>query len=212
MAMEVTHVRFARDLKDVLDIEDDVSYYSGSVYPDSRYFTGNRRRSTHGQGNPVNPFVEGLSDFEKGWASHFLYDKLAKPHYKKLSPCSDDKPGIYNRYWQFSTAEKVIEDMNSWDRLGDDREIVTSLQINERPRGEDPALLEKYYSSLRDSYKKPLTLEVYVAFWETMIPDKEVIAILKNNVEQIQADETMVKKIQNIYPKVLKEAMELAKQ
>jgi len=210
MAMEVTHVRFARDLKEFLDIEDLDAYYSGSVYPDSRYFTGIDRKLTHGENNPVNPFIEGLSDFEKGWASHFMYDRLAKPYYLKLSPYSDDQLGFNNPFWQFSTAEKLIEDMESWQQLGEDHSIITDLRVYERPRGEDPALLEEYYEALRTSYLKHLSLDVYVEFWKSINLNEDIIKALTMNVELILSDESLVKRIHDIYPSVLKEAKLLA--
>ncbi|MFH1835317.1 MAG: hypothetical protein ABH851_03910 [Methanobacteriota archaeon] len=63
MALELTHVLFARDLKDKLNVQNEAEYYAGTVYPDSRYTTGIQRDKTHVKA-PLDPFVEGLDDFE----------------------------------------------------------------------------------------------------------------------------------------------------
>lgn len=115
MAMEFTHLRFAVDLAPNLNVGDMTAYLSGSIYPDSRYVTRIPRNLTHGPDSPHNPFASDLDDFQKGWATHLLYDEKSLQKYKDLSPWPERKIVGFGEEWIFVTAEKLIEDLVSYD-------------------------------------------------------------------------------------------------
>lgn len=165
MAMEATHVRFARDLAGTLGVTDEGAYYSGAIYPDSRYATGIPREATHdGPACPRNPFAPGLSDFEKGWATHLLYDRESGPARKEalagLVRDEDQSDG-----WAFHTALKLVEDMESVRVLGKDAAILRSVRAFKRPLGEDSSTVDRYYADMRAAYEAPCDSPTdYVAF------------------------------------------------
>ncbi|MFH1632236.1 MAG: hypothetical protein ABIA47_04470 [bacterium] len=201
MAMELTHVRFARDISERLGIKDFDQYYAGTIYPDSRYITQTKRELTHGQGSPIDPYAEGQSDFEKGWAVHYLYDKLAKPHYLDMSPWPQDELGQGNRQWRFITAVKFAEDMISFDRLGTDIKLILNLTCDP-VRGEDPELLKRYFEIQNELYSKKPTLDVYEKFWKDMNVDEEIVNGVMTLVDEVMNDEGMIKKVGLIYESV----------
>ncbi len=163
MAMEGTHIRFARDLlaQSLLSVTDLTAYYSGAVYPDSRYVTGIPRSQTHENQCPQDPFMSGLTDFEKGWATHLVYDVLASIE-KRTALAT-----IPNEYreddWAFHSAIKLVEDQQSVLLLGSDTQILQTLILTERPRNEDLEKMVQYYQNLREAYGSNGTFEDYHA-------------------------------------------------
>lgn len=149
MAMEGTHVRFARDVMKLLGVEDAKAYYSGSVYPDSRYLTKLPRTATHNEDSPDDPFAAGLSDFEKGWATHLFYDResivFKRTAFTWITKEDPDQ-------WVHFTSMKLVEDQRSVKELGADVTILRELARTECPRGEDVATMETYYADLREAY------------------------------------------------------------
>ncbi|NBS41883.1 hypothetical protein EBS80_04485 [bacterium] len=150
MAMEGTHVRFARDLAETLGVVDRRAYYSGAVYPDSRYLTGIPRTATHNGDSPDDPFAPGLTDFEKGWATHVQYDResviFKRTAFTWVTKEDPDQ-------WVHYTSMKLVEDMRSVRELGEDVTILREIAFVERPRGEDPTIMETYYADLREAYQ-----------------------------------------------------------
>ncbi|MCR4314692.1 MAG: hypothetical protein NUV84_05645 [Candidatus Uhrbacteria bacterium] len=202
MAMELTHVRFARDLKDRLGVVDEASYYAGSIYPDSRYMTKIGRNLTHAGASPQDPFVAGLSDFEKGWATHLTYDRLAHPQYVSFSPWPEEKTQQGNHVWQFISAAKVVEDLQSYQSMNRDVGMILDIQFPQRPNNEDSAVMNAYAQIQRTLYQQPPTLDHYRNFWVTLSSNTEVIDGVMKNVEEIQADARVCEKICGIYQRV----------
>ncbi len=204
MAMEGTHVRFAKDLAGRLGVLDFIAYYSGAAYPDSRYTTGIPREATHHDpGCPQDPFAAGLTDFEKGWATHLLYDHEAALIKKDvLSGIPDDLRG--DDGWAFATAVKLVEDMESVRLLGGDVNLLRSLQCVLCPLGEQIDLMERYYADLREAYDIQRAIASdYLAFsLKAGMPlsrANRMIAI----AERLAADPTIKDSILAIYPRVL---------
>jgi hypothetical protein len=163
MAMEATHVRFARDLAPRLSVTDRTTYYSGAVYPDSRYVTGIPRMATHGEGCPRDPFAPGLSDFEKGWATHLLYDERAA--LEKRTALTIIPNEFRDDDWAFATAVKLIEDMESIRQLGDEIGLIRFVTTTICPLRENPDTMESYYQDLRKAYETQADgIDGYAAF------------------------------------------------
>ncbi|MEK7102418.1 MAG: hypothetical protein AAB912_02170, partial [Patescibacteria group bacterium] len=74
MPLEATHIKFALDVQDKYSVQDVGKYLSGTIYPDSRYVTKIDRALTHGDYLLSPDFA--IDDFKRGWATHFVCDKL----------------------------------------------------------------------------------------------------------------------------------------
>lgn len=157
MAMEGTHVRFARDLAKVLGITDRAAYYAGAVYPDSRYASRIARTETHGETSPHDPFAQGLSDFERGWATHLLYDRLSsKTHQEVLGQHLPEQWKEESWNWAVHTARKLIEEIHSCEALAEEVSILREIQPFACPRGEKQEVMDMYYGQLRSAYIRPM--------------------------------------------------------
>lgn len=203
MAFEATHIRFALDLAERLKIEDIPAYLSGSIYPDSRYATGISRNITHGDKAPQDPFVKGLDDFHKGWATHLLYDELGLPKYKALSPTPKNKVEGFDDLWVFITAEKLIEDSTCFKALGKQGNLIQDIRPPDNINHEDMAALSKYYKDIQRIYSKTPTLSDYynlLTKWD--IPDKAANAVY-DLTETFQKDPSMIERINDIYQEIV---------
>jgi len=203
MAMELTHVRFARDLKERLSIEDESAYYAGTIYPDSRYMTRIDRNLTHAGSSPQDPFAGGLSDFEKGWATHLFYDHHAHLRYVQLSPWPEEKAQPGNQVWQFISAAKVVEDMQSYQAMNGDVDMMLNIDFLERPNSEDPTVMSAYAQIQRTLYQQQPTIEHYQDFWVTLSSNREVIDGVMNHVKEMLRNDNLQERIRRIYGHVL---------
>ncbi len=201
--MELTHVRFARDLKNRLSIEDEAAYYAGAIYPDSRYMTKINRNLTHAGASPQDPFAIGLSDFEKGWATHLLYDRLAHPQYVRLSPWPEEKTQQGNPVWQFISAAKVVEDIASYRAMDGDVGLILDINFLELPHDEDPAIMREYSQIQKTLYQQPPTFDHYRDFWVALSGNAQVTASVMWYAQEMLADDRMRTAIEEIYRRVL---------
>ncbi len=209
MAMELTHVRFAHDLKEVLQVQDEMAYYAGAIYPDSRYISGIDRAKTHGASSPQDPFAKELSDFEKGWATHLLYDRLGHPYYFALDSYEESEVAQGNHVWQFISAAKVVEDMLSYKKVGELAKVMFSITFPVHPNDEDLAVMKRYSAIQKDLYQQEPGLNEYRNFWLELSDDETVINPVINHTKRLFDDEEMREKIDAIYPSVLQEVMEM---
>jgi len=206
MAMELTHVRFARDLKERLSIENESAYYTGTIYPDSRYMTRIDRNLTHAGSSPQDPFAGGLSDFEKGWTTHLFYDHHAHPLYVQFSPWPEEKAQPGNQVWQFISAAKVVEDMQSYQAMNGDVDMMLNIDFSERPNSEDPTVMSAYAQIQRILYQQQPTIEHYLEFWLALSPNKQVIDGVMGYVQEMLHNDDHQERIRHIYDHVLEEA------
>ncbi len=204
MALTLTHLRFARDIMERLDIKDRASYYAGVVYPDSRYVTGIHRSQTHGDGNPVDPFAAGLTDFEKGWSAHEYYDRRAHVWYSRLSPWSEKVEAEQRKWWLYITAVKAVEDLQSFDVTGG-LGAFAPLTPPVPPRGEDHGLLTRFYRLNEELYARRPTIDDYDVMWHECRISRDLIDGLNENVRLLLRDEEKQREIAGIYPAVLEE-------
>lgn len=203
MAFEATHLRFARDLQNRLDIANQSEYLAGSVYPDSRYVTRIHRDMTHGEDAPHDPFQSSLSDFEKGWATHLLYDRLSSERMQSLRPLPGTIKG-FNDVWIHRTAEKLIEDMASFRVLGENRSLLRSVQSTTCPRNEPVERLRDYYELIQQIYHdEQMTIHAYDVMWDAFHIPPDIAARVNAAFEQIGKDVTSVREIESVYGYVL---------
>ena len=100
-------MRFARDLASLAGVVDEAAYYAGAIYPDSRYLTGVSREQTHRIDVPTFPFTNDQTDFQKGWATHLLYDDLAGARLKSFF-CVEEI-GDFDQRWMKTIAVLASE-------------------------------------------------------------------------------------------------------
>lgn len=200
MAMEATHVLFAKNLKPLLKIKNESSFFAGSIYPDSRYVTGLLREKTHGPGTPQDPFIDHLSDFEKGWATHLLYDRIAGSSLRQLLK---QNPDSSTEALITMTAMKLLEDQQSYERLKDDVIIFQTMEIPPCPLGEPKEKLETYYHSIQQLYLKRPGVEDYRHFFENFISSKEYVEQIFTEMEKLLRNIKIKKQILAIYDQVI---------
>lgn len=203
MAMEATHVRFARDLSQHLKIDDWAAYYFGVIYPDSRYVTGVDREKTHGEHCPNDPFAAGLTDFEKGWATHLYYDKTAQPLYFKVLSRPEEKIKQGSDLWQLISAVKVVEDLQGFKNLGSDKNIFLNFSAKNLLVNEDKKLMEKYFSIQKKLYRQQPELTDYRDFWLSFGGNRELLNNIMVFTQKFLADKTMCEKIENIFSTII---------
>jgi hypothetical protein len=200
MAMEATHIRFARDLATSMRVTDFVSYYSGAVYPDSRYATGVPRFATHlGASCPRDLCTSDMTDFEKGWATHLCYDRTSAAIRRETLVGIPDEWRADD--WAFATAVKLVEDMESVRALGADIALARNLVATEHPCGEDLRVMERYYADLCAAYASACDdPEDYRAFSIRMgiasVLADRMIALARN----LAADSAILRAIAGVYP------------
>lgn len=206
--MQMTHLRFALDLKQKLDIHDLTRYLSGALYPDSRYFTKVPRTVTHNEGAPTDLFAKGWTDFEKGWATHLYYDRVAGTHIDPMLgglPLATGEEG-----WFRATAIKAIEDSVSYDLLPDPLGLLQHLEASPPPRGEDPALLGAHYASLRVLYASKPTMQDYGERYEKIGMPQGFAERISLHLEDLLAGHRS--EVESIYGKVLQSVWDSSSQ
>ncbi len=179
MSFQATHLHFANQVKEIFNIQDFTRYFSGTLYPDSRYITKLERELTHNRIEPRKIFNLD-DDFVKGWQIHLWYDKLALPHLDKIALGKSAK--LLNMkdmaIWTKVSGAKLVEDFHWWEKT-DWPQILPNLKYITNPNQEDPAVLKKWYQHFIAFYKNKPNLEDYrlqAAFMG--IPKKRINLIL----------------------------------
>lgn len=209
MAFEATHVRFARDVMPLLGIQNENAYYSGAVYPDSRYVTGIPRQQTHSK----IPFRMDLSDFDKGQLTHMMYDRVVAKQYLAGTPWGNQPVLALDSAWEQLSGAKLAEDQISYDVLGEDVQILRELEIPDHPiQGEDMRALEQYYLELRKLYQQKPTMEMYYALLDVFhVPEPIAKQVILATTTCLQNTERLAS-INAIYPQGLTIATEELRQ
>ena len=201
--MEATHIRFALDLMPLLKIDDIDAYCAGAVYPDTRYVTRVDRDVTHGLACPHDPFADNLNDFERGWATHLLYDRLAGGVMKsfissELGPVTQGSPA-----WVTMMAMKVVEDLEA---IGQRPEVLMrlhGLSISKAPSDESLELLKSFHSIVSTLYQDIPTLEDYREWIVGIGAPVELAESIVIQARQISEDDAYSAKIRAIYRETL---------
>lgn len=202
MATELTHIKFAHDMcGDIVTSLSDL--YSGAVYPDSRYVTGIKRDLTHAN-CPTDPFQAGLSDFERGWASHILYDGEAKPRYLALSPYGSQEARQGDDQWCFITAAKILEDHSLAKSAPEFQNCFAQMvPPTEPPNGEPPAELQKYHQILAELYSSHPDLEGYRHLVRAFGAGEELEQKIFREIYSICDNPRLHADLLRIYPEIL---------
>ncbi|MFB6226412.1 MAG: hypothetical protein ABEJ02_03595 [Candidatus Paceibacteria bacterium] len=169
MAFSATHLKFAAHKQQGLSIENKDKYYSGTVYPDSRYVTGIAREKTHF--DELLPFEQYQDDFKLGWAVHYLCDQRQG---EVIHDVFDDlNRGDENiDWWVEFSAIKLAQDY--FDRknfeLLEHLQHLNYTEINFE--GEKESELTKFLDDIKDSYRNFTMPRTYERMLETLEIDK----------------------------------------
>ncbi len=211
MSFQATHLYFANQVKKILNIQDLTRYFSGTLYPDSRYITDVDRTKTHANAriNPVK--INNLTDdFYKGWQVHLWYDKLGLPKLFKMATGLTYKQGEMEQinYWIPVTGAKLVEDLYWWEKT-DWPKILPYLKFATNPNQENPEILQKWYQHFIVFFQNKPNLEDYRAQAEFMGIPTEKIKKIQTNAYKLYDDKSKRKRIESIMEKVKSEFINL---
>lgn len=193
MSLEATHLRFSLAIKDDLGGVDMEKYVAGTIYPDSRYMSGIERTLTHSldyfQGR------KNLTDFEKGWLSHIIGDKVFKGVMEEKFPdlvLSED----FEQRWAIITAIKIVQDIRDFASF-DIQLIIDLLDYYEIHFHEDERLVIRYNNIIRDMYKgkEKLTVEDCLGMWKKLGMNEKETIFLKKRLVELYDDERLIESI-----------------
>ncbi len=199
MALTATHLRFALEMKDALQVQHMEQYLSGSMYPDSRYFTGVRREVTHDESLFVGDILL-MDDFRKGWAMHLACDRAQGEAMKQLFPeeASLTKPG--EEGWIFRTALKVLQDIDDATQFDANRSVRMMAWYQSPFGNETSEQLERYYGLYRDLYASgEVTIDAEAKVWVEAGMDQKLIEHVKEKANRLKEDASSVERVTRLY-------------
>lgn len=168
-------------------------YVSGVVYPDTRYLSGLARRLTH----DLDYFAgrKSLTDFEKGWLSHIIGDKI----FKEVTEERFADLVLFEEFeerWPVINAIKIIQDIEDFQRF-DIQSVLHYLDYYELHFHEDERRVIEYNHVIRRLYegKQKLTVEDCLSLWEELGMEPPEIKRLKKKVIEFYEEEELVEKI-----------------
>jgi hypothetical protein len=207
MALELSHIRFALDLKEKMRVVDLKEYVSGSVYPDSRFVTGIDRKLSH----PLSDdFEHGDSDFRKGWYTHLALDLIQGNIFTGILgiPFSSIETG--NDTWVAFSAAKMIQDMNDFEKIDFDA-LKKDLVVVGLPNQESKKGVQNFYDLILGTYSKKDRMEVddYRKFWMRLGNEEELCERLSKKCIELQGDKEIADKIRGVHDRILSELEEV---
>ncbi len=213
MSFQATHLQFANQVKEILNIGDLTRYFSGTLYPDSRYITGVDRAKTHTDAR-IEPqkILDLTDDFHKGWQVHLWYDKLALHHLDQVALGRPYQPDDMSNpeIWIKVTGAKLVEDLFWW-KNADWNNILPYLKPTDNPFQENLEILQKWYQHFIDFYSQTPNLDAYPEQAKFMGIAPEKIALIQKNAHTLFDDRDKRFQIERIMDTVNKELKNLLK-
>lgn len=200
MALPATHLRFAGAVAGRYRISDPGAYFSGTLYPDSRWVTGLDREQTHSDGFLRPDFVR--DDFTLGWQVHLICDRVqADLHRSIMGDRSALSPAAR---WILFTAAKVVQDMRD-AALGRLAERLPLIIRAAAPNGEDPDGVGRYLACVRHAYRSHTTPDRsdYVRLWQAVGLDRRQIDRITVQVDRILDDPDLTDRIQGTFDRMV---------
>jgi hypothetical protein len=207
MALEATHIRFALELKEGLNVKNLDDYVVGCLYPDSRYTTRTERSLTH----PADYRLWDLSsadDFKKGWYTHLLCDDLQGDAFREKFPqLFTGEVASGNPVWIGLTAIKVLQDIDDVKQF-DIRPYLPNLDAARAPNNEDMDVLKSYYAIAKEAYSDSSRLEL--ADYEDKLArlglGKEYAARVIARAQELAADKNIMTAVRSIFAETIAKA------
>jgi len=208
MALEASHIRFALDIKERLEVRDIKKYVSGVIYPDSRYVTKIDRELTHPQELLDNHYLH-LDDFNKGCYAHLLYDKILRDYTKEtlskmfLDVESFQDPG--QELWIRLTALKILQDIDDVKKY-DISAYLPYLDHVENLNGENVDVLLRYNKYFQKMYTMPqqVSIKNYYEMWKFLGIGLDLAKKVKTQTEAYQKNSIIQEFIKTVYRQTLK--------
>lgn len=208
MALEASHIRFALDIKDKLEVTDLKKYIPGIIYPDSRYVTKIDRELTHPQELLDNHYSH-LDDFNKGCYAHLLYDKILRDYTKEtlskifLDVESFQDPG--QELWIRLTALKILQDIEDVKRY-DIKTYLPYLDYIETLNGENLDQLLEYNKYFQNMYAVPhqISVKSYYDMWKFLGIGADLAGRVKTQTEAYQKNSSIQDFIKTVYEQTVK--------
>ena len=200
MALPATHIRFAGAVANRYRITDASAYYSGTLYPDSRWVTGLTREQTHGDAVLRPDFVR--DDFTLGWQVHLICDRVQR---RLHEPLMGDLSALgLEERWTVFTAAKVVQDMRD-AALGALAERLPLLERAATPNGEDPDGVAAYLAYVRHAYRSHTAPDWadYEQLWQAVGLDREQIGRIAAQAHHIMDDAVLKGRIQATFDQMV---------
>lgn len=162
MALPATHFRFALAVAELLPVGDLSAYLAGTLYPDSRWFSGIDRSQTHLDECRQPAFAR--DDFHLGWYVHCVCDRvqrtLLQQRFSRLGKLVDEDR------WICLSIAKMIQDMQDFPHT-DIQRCLDSLDVVVAPNGEDVKKVRAYFAMIRKAYRtdRPPSPDTYHWMW-----------------------------------------------
>jgi hypothetical protein len=207
MALLGTHIRFALDNKESLNIKRLDKYLSGTIYPDSRYLSKIDRKTTHNK-KFLNKIFYKSDDFKKGWFIHLIYDQIQFKVLNDIFPdlldkFKQEKKNLSLEHWILRSNLKILQDINDISKFSI-KKYLKYLEYIETPNGEKDETIKKYNQIFIDIYKKNNpTFQDLINMWIKLGVDKKTTDQMEKQLKQINSDKTILERIPLIYPKTL---------
>lgn len=209
MSLQVTHIRFAKDLSDMLSISDLDMFISGTVYPDTRYITGIDRAKTH-DAELMRKF-HSADEFVRGMAAHYLCDELTNEIRDEWFEIEGEH--IWGGdYWITSTAMKIIQNLKDFKGLNV-HEALSHLTIISPRNGESPDLIRKFFDVLKKVYsvKQEITIEDEMKIWSILGLDNDRFHAVYEKTKEFQKNAELVQRIEDVYDESIARAKQFLK-
>jgi hypothetical protein len=213
MSFQASHLNFAQKVIDLIKPVDLIGYFSGTLYPDSRYITKVDRAKTHTEIRIEPQKILSLTDdFAKGWQVHLWYDKLALPHLDQIALDRPYQPEDTKNpeTWVKVTSAKLVEDLYWWQQT-DWPQILPYLKPTKNPYHESLTILNNWYQHFIEFYPHQPDLEAYRQQAQFMGIDQAKIELIQKNAHNLYNNRVKRRQIEQVSAQVLLQFKKLIK-
>lgn len=210
MALAITHIKFAVDLKDYYKVADFSQYISGTSYPDSRYITKVERKVTHNIEDLESINLKN-DDFRKGWHVHLLCDIVQSKAINELLPSEfNDEINEYgqdHKLWIKKTAVKNIQEINIFnDPKFNAQEYLDLLCYSHNPNGEDIVKIKESNLLIVNIFanKTKISIDEYNRFWKALGLNENLLLKINTKTNELMQNKIITDIINNdLYKKMI---------
>lgn len=204
MALEATHLCFANELKDRFCVTNKNTYFTGAIYPDSRYLTQTKRTLTHPK-DYLSWDLDRMDDFRKGWFTHLLCDKLHGEILKEWFPdifVGDTVPR--GEVWMRHTALKILRDIDDVKKF-DIVDVLPCLDVVGNPNGENMERMKQYNRIIQKLYAHPATVNVESGFqfWVQLGIGNELALKIIQQAEVFSRDRQLLLNLERVFTEMV---------
>ncbi len=199
MASQITHIVYAKKIRETFLADrkiDEQKYYTGTVFPDIRYYGTVARELTHTE----NPTAKGMlkieNDFELGMYVHSFVDIEREKILETLGVYKEigSTPNEYN-------AIKVVEDAITYKQIGDWVKYIDylSLTLPEELNYVSEEIVKKWHTNLQLFFSQEPTWQEVLNFAERLVGNKPNSAEdVKLIVDKVMSSESLLSKVESV--------------